>query len=76
MIRQQNVLGFVDPRRKERSAAEIGVQALHQAAMRLADLRRTGTSLKTKDLVGLLLSHGARSRRAGLPPARIRLAVL
>src|SRR5690606_31605117 len=76
VIRQQNFLGLVDPRRKERSAAEVGVQALHQAAMRLADLRRAGAGFKTKDLVGLLLSHGARSWRATLPAAHVRLRVL
>jgi hypothetical protein len=73
---QQNTLGLVEPRRKEKSAAEAGVEALHQAARRLADLRRTGPRFKTKDLVGLLLSHGARSWRATLPVAHVHVRVL
>lgn len=73
MTIQQNVLGLVDTRRKKGRAAEVGVHALHQAAMRLADVRRTGTRFKTKDLVGLLLSHGARAWRASLPPANVRI---
>ena len=56
MIGEQDVLGFVDPRRQERRPAEVGVQALHQAAVRLADIRRGGPRFKTKDLVSLLLS--------------------
>ena len=72
---EKDVLGFVDTRRQERGTAEIGVQALHQAAVRLADLRRSGTRFKTKDLVGLLLSHGARTWRNTLPVAVIRLRV-
>ena len=76
MTIQQNFLGFVDPRRKERSAAEIGMQSLHQATMRLTDFRRPSSRFKTKDIVGLLLGHGARTWRASLPPARIRLRVV
>lgn len=75
MNSQQHILGLVEPRRKEKSAAEAGVQALHQAAKRLADLRRNGPRFKTKDLVGLLLSHGARSWRATLPVVHVRVRV-
>lgn len=75
MIGEQDVLGFVDTRRKERRASEIGVQALHQAAVRLADIRRGGPRFKTKDLVGLLLSHGARTWRNSLPVATLRIKV-
>ena len=73
MTIQQNVLGLVDARGKKGRTADVGVHALHQAAMRLADVRRTGSRLKTKDLVGLLLSHGARAWRASLPPANVRI---
>lgn len=75
MQREQKVLGLIDPGGKEGRSAEVGVQALHQAAMRLADIRRTGARFKTKDLVGLLLGHGARAWRASLPPATVRLSV-
>ena len=75
VIGEKNVLGLVDPRRQERSAVDIGVQALHQTAVRLADIRRGGSRLKTKDLVGLLLSHGARTWRNAQPIVTIRLHV-
>lgn len=75
MQSEQNIPGFVYPRGKDGSAAEIGVQSLHKAAMRLADVRRTGSRFKTKDLVGFLLSHGARTWRASLPRADVRVSV-
>ena len=76
MTAQKNFLGFINSGRQERRAAEIGVNTLHQAAMRLVDFRRSGTRFKTKDLVGLLLSHGARSWRLSQPRASIRVCVL
>lgn len=76
MRRQQNFLGFIDPRSKERAAAEIGMHPLHQSTVGLSNVRRTGSRFKTKDLVGLLLAHGARSWRATLPVASLRLAVI
>ncbi|AZO30533.1 hypothetical protein EJ071_26130 [Mesorhizobium sp. M1B.F.Ca.ET.045.04.1.1] len=76
MIGEQDVLGFIDSRRQDRRAADIGVQALHQAAVRLADIRRGSPRFKTKDLVGLLLSHGARTWRNTQPFATVRLRVL
>ena len=76
MPREQQILGLVDARRKEGRSPDIRVNPLHQAAVRLADVRRRGTRLKTKDLVGLLLGHGARAWRASLPPAGMRLRVL
>ena len=72
---KQDVLGFVDTRRQEGGPAEIGVQALHQAAVRLSDVRRGGARFKTKDLVGLLLSHGARTWRNTMPVVNVRIRV-
>ncbi|MGN6583615.1 MAG: hypothetical protein ACTHJV_07920 [Rhizobiaceae bacterium] len=54
----------------------MSVNALHQAALRLADFRKGGPLFKTKDLVSLLLSHGARSWRASQPSVSIRLKVI
>lgn len=75
MIGEQDVLGFVDTRREEGRSPDIRVQALNQAAVRLADVRRGGPRFKTKDLVGLLLSHGARTWRNSLPVATVRIRV-
>lgn len=76
VIGEKDVLGFVDPRREERGSSEIGVQALHQAAVRLSDVSRGRARFKTKDLVGLLLSHGARTWRNTMPVATVRLQVV
>ncbi|WP_244447147.1 hypothetical protein [Hoeflea sp. BAL378] len=51
----------------------MGMHPLHEAAMRLADLGFTRPRSKTKDLVGLLLCHGARAWRSAQPRASIRL---
>ena len=48
--------------------------ALRAAAMRLADTRKK-PKMKTRDLVGMLLSHGARTWRSSLPVVRVKLAV-
>lgn len=52
----------------------LSAQTLRQAALKLADLRRGASSLHTKDLVGLLVCHAARSRRAHQPRALIHLS--
>jgi hypothetical protein len=72
---EQDILGLVDMRRPERRIPDVGMQALHQAAVRIADIRRSGSRFKTKDLVSLLLSHGARTWRNTQPLARVRLRV-
>ena len=59
-------------------AARFALHPLHEAAMRLADIglsRKPRSNSKTKDLVSMLLSHGARAWRSSQPPARIHLHV-
>jgi hypothetical protein len=51
------------------------VSTLRHAATRLADFRSPGNRFKTRDLVALLLSHGARSWRASQPTAHVRVKV-
>ena len=50
---------------------------LHEAALRLADLglNRSRSKARTKDLIALLLCHGARAWRYSQPQARIHLHV-
>jgi hypothetical protein len=50
------------------------LSALRMAALRLADTRKK-PKLKTRDLVGLLLSHSARAWRLSLPPVRVKVSV-
>ncbi len=52
----------------------VTLGALRTAAMRLADTRKK-PKLKTRDLVGLLLSHGARAWRNSMPVVKIKLRV-
>ena len=75
MTIQEGVLGLVDTRGQPRRAALVGVQLLHQRAMRAADGLLVRPGLKAKDLVGLFLGHRARSRRAALPRTRISISV-
>jgi hypothetical protein len=63
-----------DPRPQARGVG-FNMDALRHAATRLADFRSPGNRFKTRDLVALLLSHGARSWRAAQPAARVRVRV-
>jgi hypothetical protein len=48
---------------------------LHEAAMRIAELGRSKTATSSRDLVAMLLTHGARAWRSSQPPAKIHLHV-
>ena len=76
MITQKNVARFVNPLRQKSIASEVGVNALHQASMRLSDLNSGRARFKAKDLVGLLMCHGARAMRASMPRTNIRISVV
>lgn len=76
MFAEKPVFGLVDLRREERRPALIGVNALHEPAVGRPDFRLTGAGRKAKDLIGLLISHGARIRRAARPRCHIVLDVL
>ncbi|MBX3598469.1 MAG: hypothetical protein KF874_12940 [Rhizobiaceae bacterium] len=67
---KRDTAAFPSPR-----SNDPGIQALYQAASRLADARRGAPRFKTRDLVGLLLSHGARTWRNSQPRAFVRLRV-
>jgi hypothetical protein len=65
---------IADSRHRARGGA-FNMSALRHAATRLTDFRSAGNRFKTRDLVALLLSHGARSWRASQPAARVRVKV-
>lgn len=71
----QDMNGHLDLAGPEARLSERSRHVLHKAATTLADFRRTGSKLKTRDLVGFMLSHGARSWRASLPATHVRLRV-
>jgi hypothetical protein len=74
MSGEHEFLREIDPEKRGRET-DVGVQALYQAATRLADARRGAPRFKTRDLVGLLLSHGARTWRNSQPHVTVRLKV-
>ena len=73
MSTQEKVFGLIQPRGKRSRPARIGMHPLHEAAMRLADLGFSRSRSKPKDLVGLLLCHGARALRSSQPRASMRI---
>ena len=75
MATKQNVLGFIDARRKVSRAALVGVQPLHESPVGAPDLLGARSGLKAKDLIGLLLRHWP-ARRPAVPRCRISLRVL
>lgn len=64
--------------RRAEAKGRTGLHPLHEAALRLAEIgmqRPKAKSAKTKDLINLLLCHGARAWRYSQPDARIHLHV-
>lgn len=60
---------------QNRRAAEAGAAALGQAARRIAQLSGGTRRRRTRDVVGLLLAHGARAWRLAQPEAIVTLRV-
>jgi hypothetical protein len=52
-----------------------GLHPLHEAALKLAGLGLTKSQTKTRDLVAMLLGHGARAWRASQPQVSLHLHV-
>ena len=74
MARKKDIPGFIYPA-DEDNGSRAAAHPLRQAAMRLADIRRSGARVKTKDLIGLLVSHGARAWRSSLPQVNVKVRV-
>jgi hypothetical protein len=74
-VKQVDIRGSAPALSANAEAGDASLQALHQAANRLADARRGAPKFRTKELVGLLLSHGARTWRNSLPRTNVRLRV-
>lgn len=67
----------LDSQAKPAPASGTMLHPLHEAAMRLADmgLNRVRSTAKTRDLVSMLLSHGARAWRLNQPRVSVHLYV-
>ncbi|MCW4114638.1 hypothetical protein NPA31_006645 [Aurantimonas sp. MSK8Z-1] len=72
VLDQENVV-LAYPQKLSTGAAAAAAQPLQQAAARLTEYREGRSRLKAKDLVGLLLVHGARAWRASQPNTRMRV---
>lgn len=75
MFAEKPILRLIDAGGEKSRPTLIGMNALEQAAMRRPDFGLAGARRKAKDLVGLLISHGARIRRATRPRTAIFLSV-
>ncbi len=73
-INQHEVLNFSRP--KTEPKLPTAAQALHDAAKQLAKQNLGRPRLKTKDIVGYLLGHGARAWRASFPVASPRVKAI
>lgn len=71
MAMNENNLDFPLPAGSETKIRGSGLHPLHEAAMRLAGLGIHRPKERTRDLVTMLLSHGARAWRHSQPEARI-----
>ena len=75
MTTNHDVLRLVQGTTKKTGAGAGSSQPLTQAAMRLSEARENRSRFKARELVGLLLCHGARAWRASQSRVDIRLAV-
>ena len=72
---QKDVLGLVDASGKAARTPGIRMNPLHQGSVGLTDRLLARPLLKPQDLVGLLLRHRARARRAALPRVTVTISV-
>ncbi|WP_113371802.1 hypothetical protein [Rhizobium sp. SYY.PMSO] len=77
MAMNENFPGFSLDSGGKMKPKSFALHPLHEAAMRLADLglSRSRSRNKTKDLIGILLCHGARAWRYSQPEAHIHLHI-
>ena len=75
MRAKKGILGLVYASSEIRRAPLVGMQFLHQGAVRPADVVTPRPRLQAKDLIGLLVRHFA-ARRSISPRCRVSLRVL
>ncbi len=61
--------------RSRPQSGSFSLHPLHEAALRIAEFGLMRPKAKTKDLVALLVSHGARAWRSSQPPVHVHLHV-
>ncbi|WP_436799548.1 hypothetical protein [Rhizobium oryzicola] len=75
MAMNENNTEFTPPFGAKGRLKAAALHPLHEAAMRLAGLGVPRQKDRTRDLVAMLLSHGARAWRHAQPEAQIHLHV-
>ena len=75
MAMNENNLDYTLPSGSRSKLKGNSLHPLHEAAMRLAGLGINRPKERTRDLVTMLLSHGARAWRHAQPEAHIHLHV-
>lgn len=75
MLVTKFTLGGSKEKNKRSAHTLSGAQALHRKSLELSGLARQSPIAKSKNLIGALLSHGARTRRASKANVNIRLRV-
>ena len=75
MTAHQDVFGFVDTGSQTRRPPVVGMQFLHEGAMRARDVVARSSLLKPQNFIGFILGH--RSTAAAMPFAapRVRLTI-
>ncbi len=71
----ENTVDFASGTTSRSRAKGVALNPLHEAAMRLAGVGLSRSKEKTRDLVAMLLSHGARAWRHSQPETSIHLHV-
>lgn len=75
MAQNGNVSEFKTKNAGKAAGKAIGLHPLHEAAMKLAGMGLNRSHSKTRDLVAMLLGHGARAWRASQPEVSLHLHV-
>jgi hypothetical protein len=73
MATNENVYDLASSLRAKSENQRFTLHPLHEAALRLADFGKRKS--RSKDLIALLLSHGARAWRQSQPVASIHLHI-
>ena len=76
MRTKKSILGLVYAGSEVRRAPLVGMQFLHEGAVRPANVIPPRPRLQAKDLIGLLIRHFSTRRRASPPPCRVALRVM
>ena len=76
MTTHQDFLGLVDARSQRRRPPVVGMQFLHEGAMRSRDFVTRGALLKPQDLISFIFGHRAAEMSAPrVDSARIRIVL-